>query len=304
MAGVEGLTVIPASVMHGCPWSLDAAHAPDTGYVPFILFRDPWDLLASQANAMFSATTSGGQWGMGQPRACAWDHRTAVKAARISANAPSWLLPQSTMEKWVRVQQQFIQNNIIEHQAPGLTNLARVFHVIEAANIGGNDQYDCHGKVWAANHTFLHTYQEAFVVQAWAIGVLLRPDDALEKAQLEWFVPGVSARYDGVSGWPRTMGPNYVMLMRNTPSSPIYNSWAEAWTANAPYALTGACPPPAGTALPPIPTAVRGGDYANNDDAALSLAVIAGLTQYRGPRDFLDGYLRGQVTDALSYQQV
>jgi hypothetical protein len=306
VAGVTSVAVAPGTVILGCPWDIDTAHCPDTGYVPYILFRDPWDLLASQANAMFSATTTGGRWSVGQPRSGAWDHRTAAHAyqATPANGVPNWLLPRSTMDKWVSIQQQWLFNHMIDHQDSGYPQLATVFHMAEAANIGGNAQQYCKGAIKLANGQFSHPWQDAFFTQAAALMLLARPGDAYQDRILTYFATGVDDRYNGTSGWPNTVPTMYAFKMMDKVGGPVYSSWAQAWQANAPIVLN--CSP---TTEPPAKLTFNcgGSNYPNNDLAALSLAVIAGQTRWRRTRDYLFAIAARQVgcvDDSLSFAQV
>jgi hypothetical protein len=307
MTGVTGVSVEAGSITMGCPWAIDGAHCPDTGYVPYILHRDPWDLLACQANAMFAATVSGGKWSEGQPRQMAWDHRSAAHAfqATPAADVPNWLLPQSTMNKWVVFQQQFLFAHMIDHQDSGYPQLARVFHSAAAANIGGNAQSYCKGEIPLVNGQFSHPWQDAFCTQAAALMKLARPADAQEDRILTYFATGLDDRYNGTSGWPNTVPTMFVMKMMDKLGGPVYSSWADAWRVNAPIALN--CPTPPATEPPPKLSFTCGGsNYPNNDLAGLSLAVIAGQTQWRKSRDYLNTICErvGCIDDALSFAQV
>jgi hypothetical protein len=281
-------TYEPASV-----WGIDSSHQPELGYLSYLLFRDPWDLHTIQADAMCSANTYP-QFLEGQARQVAWDYAHAVEAwAATPAVAPGWLLPKSTLAKWVQVIQRWLISRVIDQPgAGGQPELATVFHSIYAAKpVGPQTAKLCDGKITATG-PMIQSWQDAFFCQSAALAVILNPGDADAQKLLAYSVRSVADRYDD-TGWPKGVKTPYVTRVGD--GTRMYRSWAEAWAGNAPMIQVDAkrCPldPP-----PPPPQeqniTASNSDYPTGDFAALSLAVQAGLTQYRPQRDFIGAACR------------
>jgi hypothetical protein len=297
-----------ATYAAGSPWAIDTAHCPEVGYVAYLLFRDPWDLMTVQANAMFAATNYP-EFGLYQVRQAAWDYRSAVCAWVASPdNGPAWLLPRATMDRWVNVIQLWILANVIRHQASGHPELATVFHEMEAGNARiGNPQHDCHGNPSMGPGNMDFPWQNAYFGQAASFALIVRPDD---KARIiaTYVLTGIDDRYNGTSGWPNTLLTPYHRKTADTPDGRVYRSLSQAWAANAPLLLTmkfnGNCE------LTSLPSALavpaNRSDYPNNDFAALSLGVQAGLPQFRASRDYVGAACKkgGFIEDARAFRQV
>jgi hypothetical protein len=52
------------------------------------------------------------------------------------------------------------------------------------------------------------------------------------RTSFDWLIGGTVARTNGTSGWPRAQSTPYEMALRASSTSPIAESWAEAWSLN------------------------------------------------------------------------
>jgi hypothetical protein len=285
----------------GAAWSVDPAHQPELGYLSYALFRDPWDLHTCQAGAMSSANRYP-RFSCEQVRQVAWDYAHAAQAyVATPESAPTWVLPKSTMGAWFKVIKREVISHLIDRTATdaplGAIELSTVYHTIHAWRPPNIQSYGGQtgrvGEIW----------EDSFFSQATAIAVLTNPNDADARRILEWAIHCVADRYDPASGWPIGYGSPYVFFFSDPTSSHYYKSWSEAWQANK-ARLMGVKPgdpmPPDPVSSPPMAT-----DYVIHDFCSLSLAVQAGLTQYRPQRNWIAGVCRAQgVNYNRAYAQV
>jgi len=280
----------PSQFVASSPWGIDSAHQPELGYLSFLLFRDPWDLHTIQADAMCSANTYP-SFTVSQVRQLAWDYAHAVQAwAATPANAPSWLLPKATLDRWVRVIQQWLFAHVIDHQTPGLENLASVFHTMYSFLLGDSWRLN-NGTVISPVQTLIASWEDAFCCQAAAFAAIVRPDaDTMRIAA--YSAQGLGDRFGGSPDWPRGARTIYITRVCSAPNLPyasLKDAWAGfapgywAWVANANNSIPDPLPgPPADMGVDASKQ-----DYPSGDLAGLALAVQAGLVQFRPQRDWL-----------------
>lgn len=232
----------PATYTAGQPWQIDGSHTPETGYVAYILWRDPWDLFSLQANATWPYNGPG--WYPVEIRQGAWDYRTgsqAVAATVLAERAgpvPSWLLPSSTLNIWLNI----MQTKMMTGAVNGTTGLSTVFHVMEA--IGGSGQTGADtpvcdtGENWQAD--WINFWQNSYFAQAACFCQLAVPS-ANALAIATYTVSQIDPRYNGTSGWPRTdvaiASPEHVKY-HDSSGTAVWTSWAACWAGVSHYLLT------------------------------------------------------------------
>ncbi len=282
----------------GTPWSITISHCPEVAYLSYLFHRDPWDLHTIQAALIYVAaiyptfagyglTLSGTTVNPPRPttddstgptegttRAMSWHWRNLIQAMLATpAQAPPWLIPASTLAKYLAIAKSFIlQFNvngapIVAAERNGMFNavLKTLWHSCEVRTNQIND------------------WQDAFFCQASALGAMGMPNDPDMATILAWTVHCKADRYSGTRGWPKgafTLIATYVQ----DPSGNWYQNLADAWAdrRNKIYFWTVVNKGKEPNTLPPDPTdrSVLTGDhigFPSYDFAALSLAVQAGV---------------------------
>ena len=279
----------PTQFVASSPWGIDSAHQPELGYLSFLLFRDPWDLHTIQADAIWSCNASTQNYphfSIGQPRQAAWDYAHAFQAwAATPTNAPSWLLPKTTLDSWIRVIQQYIFAHIIDHQTPGLEGLATVFHSIYFYTTALPFKLNDGTQLTPAN-TITDFWEDAFFCQSASFAVIVRQGDADTLRIANYISQGLGDRFGGNPDWPS--GARTIYQARTCSDSNIaYTSLAACWADYKSqywaWVDTGNTYIP--SPLPADPIGASGmnvtqsnQDYPTGDFAALSLAVQAGIS--------------------------
>jgi hypothetical protein len=277
------------------PWQVNADHQPELGYLSHLLFRDPWDLHTIQAGAMSSANGWPTMHG-GTVRQQSWDYAHAAQAwAATPDNVPPWLIPRSTLERWIQVIQKFFSTHWLDGNDPAHpegAGMRAVFHTPQWFLSEGLPTKARDGTELAPTGTAYAGWQDGYFLQAASLAAMLRPHDATAQRILAFSAKGVGDRYGGDPGWPKGAWTGYQLRVRDSETSPIYATLAEAWAGNRPmwwlYASGNRLPDP----IPPDPVDTISipkniSNYPTGDFAGLSLAVQAGLTQYKPQRDWL-----------------
>ncbi len=301
----------PSQFIPATPWFVNADHQPELGYLSYLLFRDPWDLHTIQADAMWSANVHPGMIG-GTVRQQAWDYAHAVQAcAATPENTPPWLVPRSTLEKWVNVVQHFFSTHFLDHCDPSHpegAGLAATFHTA-AWFLGGPAAKAPDGTLLTPAATMFNPWQDAYFCQAASLGAMLRPSDTTAQRLVAYIAQGIGDRYGGKLGWPAGAETVIAFRGRDTGTSPVYASLSDAWAGGKKlwWLLHDLkLPDP----IPPDPETLSisrdRANYVTGDFGALSLAVQAGLTQYRPQRDWLGAACRqlGVVPFNRAFAQV
>lgn len=263
----------PASFQGGTPWGITISHGPEVSYLSYLLFRDPWDLHSTQANYLYTAclwpafSSYAPNPTEGTVRAMAWHYRNCLQGTRITPDdAPSWLVPRSTCEKYLQIAKDWLLTYDVNGGA--------------AMNTKG-----CYRDVFniatVAEPPNIPLWQESFLGQVSAFGAVIFPEDPDIRAIADWAIQCESARYSGTSGWPNGACCPYQWNSADASGGPYYASWAEAWEGNRQLWWnwqSGNKPP---DPLPPDPVDVNmvtqgNGDYSSGDLAALAIAAQIG----------------------------
>lgn len=280
------------------PWMLDTSHQPETGYVAYILWRDPYDLDTCQRCALCAAHMYGGNWKIFQVRQAAWDYRSALLACAATPDeVPEWLLPRATFETWLVKMQDFIIANAIDgNLVQGGEPLRQVFHCLEAAQMqNGYDITDTAGTPVVFQWAIIMPWQNSYQAQAAAFAVYQRPDDAKARKIATFSLQHLDDQSSGKTGWPPGELPMYYMAAAAQGGPPFFRSWRQAWDYNCPIVHNTnsngeimpippdyVCP---GSPETPQPTPYNC-NYSNEFWTALSLALQAGLTEFKAARDW------------------
>ena len=204
------------------PVTIDNAHEPALAYLPYLLTGDPYHLetLQFQATWNYGQCSVGYRPTLGQARQFAWDMRTLGQCARITpAAVPSWLLPQSYWAAFLTMHRLFFENTYV-NSANLLQTLFRNTDNLAAHGADGTRPAG----------TWCSAWQSEFLgaVFGWLVSMGL----VEWRTAFDWLIGGTVARTNGTSGWPRAQAVPYEMMLRNSNTSPIYTSWAEAWVGN------------------------------------------------------------------------
>lgn len=304
----------PSTFNLSTDWVIESTHMPEPNYLCYILWRDPWDLMALQAAAYYTAAYSPGGLGNGGmiiAQQYANDYRTAVMAwAATRDTEPAWIGQRSSLLTWMTsLQNQFINHGITTPVNPGF---ATVFRSLAAFSTGAqnSDATYCDGTSFATIGTYMDMLAEALFAQAAALNLMVRPSDTNAATIVAWHAQFVDGRYNGTSGWPQTVPNDFVMKMLPAPSGPGYASWGDAWTANAPKFLSdyrqtfgdGVCNH---TSLVSVPGVMVGTTnttwvWIGEDTAALLLTAQAGVTTFNTARNYAQTSLKSQNGGTLN----
>jgi hypothetical protein len=281
----------PQATLYGptIPWiatpiTLDVAHEPDLGYVPFLLTGDPYYLeelqFAATYNVLASNPQSRGNYCIGfATRAHAWALRTLAHCARMTPdNAPAWVQPRAYWKDWHDGNRDWMLNRYVHPTAaPFTASPYTILHYMaDATNSPGSSTMPA-GTV---SQQWMEDYEAAVLGHVVAIGY----GDWLPI--LEWKLANSIARTNGTSGWVRAKPTPYNVALRATDKSPYVQSWQESWDLNV-------------TMQPDIaefddPDIIPAGDslvYASYTMSALAIAAALGI---EGATDCYE-WLRSQL---------
>lgn len=288
-AGLTFTWADPTTYLPSTTWGLDAAYDPETGYVAYILWRDPWYLFSVQANAAFDSHVP---WSMAIVEQGAWDYRNCACAlAATPVGVPSWLLPPSTL----LVMLQAIQTVSIASAVNGTAEWSTVFHVMDAGSgpPTNRDNPVCDTGQVGWNGGWNDPWANALWAQSVCFGLINRPTDTNGQTLATYLLAGIDSRFNNTSGWPQTLNTVvHQQMHQGDGTGPYYTSVASAWTGQAHYLLTphnvaSTDPNCYQHALPSSLTITDYHDFSLFDFSALSLAAQAGITTFNGSRDFL-----------------
>ncbi len=200
--------------------TVDDAHQPALGYLPFLLTGDPYYLEAIQFAAThnfgaFPAVYREGATGIlpyVQIRSYAWSLRTLAQAARMTPEkAPPWLLPRSYWAEKFENNRAWFERVYVHGTAP-LQAVFRAFVLdYEVPSL----------KMW----------QEEFLacVLAW----VCRMGFDRWRAVYDWSIASTIARTNGKSGWVRAQSTPYDFYYKADATAPVARSWSEAWAVHS-----------------------------------------------------------------------
>src|SRR5260221_2053073 len=200
--------------------TVDDAHQPALGYLPFLLTGDPYYLEAIQFAAThnfgaFRAAYRHGALGIltyMQIRSYAWSLRTLAQAARVTPEkAPRWLLPRSYWEEKLETNREWLEGTYV-HASKPLQSTFHAFHL-------------------EIEEPFIKMWQEEFLVAIFAW--LWRMGFEKWRTVYEWKIASTIARTNGRSGWVRAQCTPYELHFRADETSPVARSWAEAWAVHS-----------------------------------------------------------------------
>ncbi len=202
------------------PVTIDSAHMPALAYLPYLLTGDPYHLedLQFQATWNWGTLPAAYRPSIPQPRTFAWNLRTLAQCARVSpANPPAWLLPQSYWMDQLNTHRQYFEANFVESADPVRSMFRATANMAAARDEGAT----------APAGTWVDPWQDEFLgsVLGWMISMGFTD----WRMAFDWKIGGTLARLNGMSGWIRAQGVPYRMILRATNTSPIAQSWTEAW---------------------------------------------------------------------------
>jgi hypothetical protein len=202
------------------PVTVDSAHQPALAYLPYLLTGDPYHLedLQFQATWNWGALPPAYRPSIPQPRAFAWSLRTLAQCARMTpAVTPAWLLPQSYWAEQLTLHRHYFDATYVEAYDP-VRAVFRSTSNLSAARDEG---------LTAPAGTWVDPWQDEFL--AAILGWIVSMGFADWRTAFDWKIGGTIARTNGYSQWVRAHAVPYRMILRATSTSPIAQSWAEAW---------------------------------------------------------------------------
>lgn len=204
------------------PITIDATHQPALSYFPYLLTGDPYHLedLQFQATWNYGSQSLSYRPTLSQTRQFAWNMRTLGQCARITPmTVPSWLLGQSYWATLLKAHRLFFQSNYVN-------NASAIQSVFRATDNLAARPAD--GKFPAG--TWCEPWQSEFL--AAVLGWLVSMGHTEWRTSFDWVIGGTMARTSVGSGWVRAQSTPYEMMLRANATSPIVQTWAEAWRLN------------------------------------------------------------------------
>lgn len=206
------------------PVVVDDSHQPALAYLPYLLTGDPYHLETLQFQATWNILhfPPAYRYSINQVRANAWSMRTLGQAARITPDrVPSWLLPRQKFSRLLESHRDWLLRDFVNGSAPVRTVFRTTMGSFGDIQGGGS-----HGVTLAP-------WQED--MQAFIFGWLVQMGHDDWTPIFRWKLGSTLARTDGKSGWPRAVCAPYEMWLRPSPTSPVANSWVEAWRYTQPH---------------------------------------------------------------------
>lgn len=205
------------------PVTLDSAHQPAIAYVPYLLTGDPYHLEDLQYQANWNIGTLVPQYRMSIPQAriFAWNLRTLAQAARITpANVPSWVLPKQYFVDFLTEYRQFFERDYVNSARPERAIFRATTNIDNSRDEGAT----------APGGTWVDTWEDEFVTTI--IGWVIAMGFPEWQKAFDWRISSTIARTSATSGWIRANATPYRVILRETKTSPMVTTWADA------YALT------------------------------------------------------------------
>lgn len=203
------------------PITPDISHQPALAYLPYLLTGDPYHLETLQFQAIFNVLhrPPAYRYSIGQVRGNAWKMRTLGQAARITPDSvPRWFLPRTFFVRLLDSHRNWLTHNFIE--TPSRVRSVFRTTVEEFGDVQGGGTQGLGTAPWQED------------MQAFIFGWLVQMGHRDWMPLFRWKLGSTLARTDGKSGWDRAMCTPYGMKLRESPTSPFAQSWAEAWRLN------------------------------------------------------------------------
>jgi hypothetical protein len=266
--------------------TVDTAHLPDFGYLPYLLTGDPYALECVQFTSGYCriAYKPGNGYSLGfATRAWAWALRSLVDAVDATPSVtPSWFLPKSYYTNYMAGERDWTTTNFVSGASGPLSG---PFACISNAP----DQSPETGPIPAGCGfaSFMEDYANL------VIALIVQRGHTDWTSILNWKIQNAFARTNGTSGWNRSFpGPQWVQC-RNTTSDPFDTTWTQL------YAHYGGLPGQDNTNMLPgqDPTA------AQVTHATLSLGATLGVTGAAALRDWMRPQMTAVVPTTTNLMQ-
>jgi hypothetical protein len=207
------------------PITLDAAHMPALAYLPYMLTGDPYHLedLQFMANWCWLSAPPAYRPGIGQSRAFAWHMRSLAQCARVTpASVPSWLLPQSYWAGFLEDNRIFLEGAYVDSADP----VRAIFRSTGDMPNGRDEGPSAPGGCW------IDPWQEEFL--AAVVGWIIKMGFTNWQTCFDWKIGSTVARTGTTSGWIRAWATPYRVILRASTTSPVVQTWADAWALTYP----------------------------------------------------------------------
>ena len=129
---------------------------------------------------------------------------------------PKWLLPQAYWAQMLTTTRAFFEANYVNSTKPERARF-RATGNMEATR----------DEVGAPAGTWVDPWQDEFV--STVLGWIVTMGFTEWRTSFDWVVGGAIARSSGRSGWARAYASPYRMIVKQSATSPVAGSWAEAW---------------------------------------------------------------------------
>jgi hypothetical protein len=202
------------------PIAVDSAHQPALAYLPYLLTGDPYHLedLQFQATWNWGSLPPAYRPSIPQTRSFAWSLRTLAQCARMTpATTPAWLLPRSCWLDQLTVHRQYFEANFVNGFDPVSSIFRSTSNIATAREEGPT----------APGGTWVDPWQDEFLASIMGWMIVMGFTDW--RMAFDWKIGSTIARTSGAYGWVRAHAVPYRMILRQTSTSPIVQSWAEAW---------------------------------------------------------------------------
>ena len=201
------------------PITVDSAHQPALAYVPYLLTGDPYHLedLQFAANWNWGTLPPNYRPSIPQARAFAWSTRTLAQAARVTPKTvPAWLLPQAYWAQMLTTTRAYFEADFVNSTKPERARFRATGNMEATRDEPG-----------APAGTWVDPWQDEFV--STVLGWIVTMGFTDWRTSFDWVVGGAIARSSGRSGWARAYASPYRMIVKQSATSPVASSWAEAW---------------------------------------------------------------------------
>jgi hypothetical protein len=239
--------------------TIDASHAPQLTYLPFLLTGDPYYLEELEFAVTYSLGDYPGHGGIirhDQTREYAWTLRSLLYLIKaLPDRVPASLLPKSYWQDKLARNLAWIMSNYVNNPSP---KTAVLRSGVDAERI----------PFW----------QEDYLATVLGVGVWMGFEEW--RPVFAWKIGSTIARSNGTSGWPRTSPTLYYAKFRRPDGSEV-TSWSDLAALND-------IPASSYDEIDPKVDA----NYASFARGALAIAVRLGFPEASAPLKWLDGQVR------------
>ena len=204
----------------GNPVTVDAAHQPALAYVPYVLTGDPYYLetLQFQSTWNWGSLPPNYRPSIPQSRQFAWTMRTLAQTTKVTpTTVPSWMLPKSYWQQQLDAWRSYFELNFVNSTRPERVRFRCCTDIDTTRDEGAT----------APAGTWIDPWQDEFVanILGWMVSMGFRE---WENA-FNWVIGSTIGRTSPLSGWVRAQATPYRMILRQSKTSPIADSYATAW---------------------------------------------------------------------------